>query len=349
MLPIENDPNRDELDDLVRAFEQAYSRGGHAEITEFLPPRDHCLYGAVLCELIRLDLEFGWERGCPKDLEEYQRVFPELQHDCDALRAIAFEEDRLRRHAQTRPSPDRSSRRHDGLFLEGEGGRSPEGDPVRRAPGHMRDDLASDGLGKIVPGDSPIRDNDGSGRREEMQRAALAYRDFRRHHAEGDLVALDSWCASSSDLVGHARLFQDVHRSDPRLADRLARGLTTMPEVGDDFLSFHLIGELGQGAFSRVYLARQGDLADRPVALKVSPEVFSESQALAQLQHTNIVPIYSIHRVGTLQAVCMPFFGATTLKDVCEGLRTLEMLPDSGNDSRWRQFLSRSARVVAPK
>ena len=75
------------------------------------------------------------------------------------------------------------------------------------------------------------------------------------------------------------------------------RGLTTMPEVGDNFLGFHLIGELGRGAFSRVYLAQQGDLANRPVALKVSPEFFGESQTLAQLQHANIVPIYSIHHV----------------------------------------------------
>ena len=102
MLHLDDDPNRDELDDFVRAFEQAYSRDGHAEIAKFLPPRDHPLYATVLCELIRLDLEFGWERGCPKTLSEYQRVFPELQRDRDALRAIAFEEDRVRRHARAR-------------------------------------------------------------------------------------------------------------------------------------------------------------------------------------------------------------------------------------------------------
>src|SRR5207247_10365886 len=71
----------------------------------------------------------------------------------------------------------------------------------------------------------------------------------------------------------------------------------------------------------RVYLAKQGRLAERLVALKVSAEMFQESQTLAQLQHTNIVPIYSVHQSGPLQAVCMPYFGGTTLEDVLKGLR----------------------------
>jgi eukaryotic-like serine/threonine-protein kinase len=111
--------------------------------------------------------------------------------------------------------------------------------------------------------------------------------------------------------------------SDPRL-----------PEVGEEFLGFRLIGELGRGAFGRVYLAKQGRLAERLVALKVSSELFQESQTLAQLQHTNIVPIYSVHQAGPLQAVCMPYFGGTTLEDALKGLRG-RTPPRSG-----RHFLS---------
>src|SRR3954447_19440260 len=107
-------------------------------------------------------------------------------------------------------------------------------------------------------------------------------------------------------------------------------GPTPLPEVGGEFLGFRLIGELGRGAFGRVYLARQGDLASRPVALKVSTTLFAESQTLAQLQHTNIVPIYSIHRIGPYLAVCMPYFGSTTLSDVCDELENQGSLPVSG-------------------
>jgi serine/threonine protein kinase/tetratricopeptide (TPR) repeat protein len=119
----------------------------------------------------------------------------------------------------------------------------------------------------------------------------------------------------------------------PALAvERLAQALKALPPVGTDFLGFHLVAELGRGGSSKVYLARQGDLADRLVALKVSADVHEESQALAQLQHTNVVPIFSAHRVGPLHAVCMPYFGPTTLADVLHDLARRESLPASGKD-----------------
>src|SRR5262249_42717345 len=127
-----------------------------------------------------------------------------------------------------------------------------------------------------------------------------------------------------------AELFEQAHAADPKAAARLARAVTAMPEAGSDFLDFRLVAELGRGAFGRVYLARQGKLACRSVALKVSTELFSEGQALAQLQHTNVVPIYSTHQAGPLQAVCMPYLGSTTLADVLAGLGGHASLPDSG-------------------
>src|SRR3954447_9458501 len=93
-----------------------------------------------------------------------------------------------------------------------------------------------------------------------------------------------------------------------------------LPELGRPFLGFLLLAELGRGTFGRVYLARQGDLADRLVALKVSTETLGESQKLARLQHTNVVPIYSLHGGATLRAVCMPYLGPTTLADVLHDL-----------------------------
>lgn len=104
------------------------------------------------------------------------------------------------------------------------------------------------------------------------------------------------------------------------------------PCVGTTFLGFRLEAELGRGAFGCVYLARQGDLSGRPVALKVAPDIVDESRTLAQLQHTNIVPIYSYHRQGDLQAACMPYYGRTTLCQIVASLVGRETLPSSGRE-----------------
>jgi tetratricopeptide (TPR) repeat protein len=37
---------------------------------------------------------------------------------------------------------------------------------------------------------------------------------------------------------------------------------------------------------------------------------------LALLRHPNVVPVYSVHRCGALQVICMPYLGRTTLADL---------------------------------
>ncbi len=88
-------------------------------------------------------------------------------------------------------------------------------------------------------------------------------------------------------------------------------------------MHFKLTGELGRGAFSRVFLAEQNDLSARPVALKISHLADGEPQRLARLQHANIVPIYSVHEHYQFQIVCMPYVGSHTLATLLkhQGLR----------------------------
>ena len=95
-----------------------------------------------------------------------------------------------------------------------------------------------------------------------------------------------------------------------------------LPGVGDEVFGFRLLHELGRGSFARVFLAEQADLAGRLVALKISSVEGDEPQTLAQLQHTNIVPVYSLHddRQLGLRAVCMPYFGGASLAAVLVGL-----------------------------
>ena len=192
---------------------------------------------------------------------------------------------------------------------------------------------------------------------EYRQRFGVDVRDWPgpQHLSGCDGEALPATIRGSGAL---AWFYHDVRRSDPQAARRLARAAMGMPEVGTEFLGFHLLAELGRGTFGRVYLARQGELADRPVALKVSSDVLGEAHTLAQLQHTNIVPIFSVHHADPFHAVCMPFLGSTTLTDVLErrgaappaddeGTGAAGLLVSSSGTAYVREVLRLAARLAA--
>lgn len=129
-----------------------------------------------------------------------------------------------------------------------------------------------------------------------------------------------------------AAIIDGIRAHDPAKADRLRDALDRFPPVGTQFAGFQLVAALGRGAFGRVYLARQPDLAERHVVLKISADVTGESRALAQLQHTNIVPIFSVHRTHLLQAVCMPYFGSATVAGLLQHYRKHNSLPTTGRE-----------------
>jgi eukaryotic-like serine/threonine-protein kinase len=95
------------------------------------------------------------------------------------------------------------------------------------------------------------------------------------------------------------------------------------PTAGESLGDFLLLAELGRGAHGRVFVASQLSLGDRPVVLKVTPLEASEHLTLARLQHTHIVPLYSVQDdpERRLRALCMPYFGGATLAQVLDALR----------------------------
>lgn len=94
------------------------------------------------------------------------------------------------------------------------------------------------------------------------------------------------------------------------------------PETGEEIGPFRLLSELGRGALGRVYLAVQPALSDRPVVVKVTPQVGQEHLSLARLQHTAIVPLYFAQNFPDrhLRLLCMPYLGGVTLAQLCERL-----------------------------
>lgn len=123
------------------------------------------------------------------------------------------------------------------------------------------------------------------------------------------------------DLAGPVQALLDCQRwLGPR------PGPAEFPDAGDELGEFRLLSELGRGVVGRVMLAVQPDLADRPVVLKLTPDLGDEHLSLARLQHTHIVPLYSVHEFPDrgLRGLCLPYFGGETLANLARDLRPTE-------------------------
>ncbi len=164
--------------------------------------------------------------------------------------------------------------------------------------------------------------------------ASLLVGEIFRRREQGEQPIVDD-CENRSpdpgralgDLVRYQDLIRSLGGGRQPSACRLR-----LPTEGEELFGFRLRRPLGSGAFARVYLAEQPDLACRQVVLKVSATEGSEHHTLARLQHTNIVPIFSVHedeRAG-IRAVCMPYFGGGTLSQVLERLWTRPTPPTMG-------------------
>ena len=95
-----------DLDAIVESYELAQQAHGSARLEDFLPVPDHPEYARIVCELIRVDLEYGWVRGAPLRLEDYRSRFAKVFERSDAIAQIAFEEFRQRRQAGEAVSRD---------------------------------------------------------------------------------------------------------------------------------------------------------------------------------------------------------------------------------------------------
>jgi hypothetical protein len=324
-------PTWDEIDSFVVSFEKSRAKEEHADLSAHLPEANHPVYLPVLQELVRVDLEYGWTRGGKKNVEEYISSFPEIRSNEECLNAIAFEEFRLRRLAGENLSPAEYQQRL-GVNTD---------DWPALPPSDAEIDLSSGTANASAlrfPDDSAGVDLTG------IERAAGAYLAYAQQKSKPGFQDLEQSLCSLPEAPEHVNLFVELHRSNPEDAYRLATALTSLPVEGVASFGFQLVSELGRGAFGKVYLARQENLAQRRVVLKITSDLFNESQALAQLQHTNIVPVYSIHRASPFVGICMPYFGATTLADVVKELRTLSAVPLTG---RWLTGLLRKKAIRA--
>jgi serine/threonine protein kinase/predicted Zn-dependent protease len=152
---------------------------------------------------------------------------------------------------------------------------------------------------------------------------ALIYEELCLREEAGEEPDLHEFVERFPDLATPLRRVFDIHgligsSSDGLLDAPPSSGPVTLPETGQTIAGFRLVEELGRGAFARVFLAEERQLADRPVALKVARNGSREPNTLARLQHTHIVPIYSYRSdpATGLHLLCMPYLGGVTLAEL---------------------------------
>jgi serine/threonine protein kinase/Flp pilus assembly protein TadD len=150
----------------------------------------------------------------------------------------------------------------------------------------------------------------------------IAFEEYRLRKQAGEPVDVSEYSRRFSiDTSDWPDWQRDANGGDSKRyplssAGRAGIGRLQFPQLGEQFAGFELIELLGRGAFGVVFRARQRDLARREVVLKITPARSVEPQRLARLQHTNIVPIYSVHQQAGLLGICMPFLGRHSLVDV---------------------------------
>jgi serine/threonine protein kinase/lipoprotein NlpI len=106
------------------------------------------------------------------------------------------------------------------------------------------------------------------------------------------------------------------------------------PNVGESVGDFHLVAKLGHGGHGCVFLATQTSLADRPVVIKFTPLLGHEHLCLARLQHTYIMPLFSVLEdpERNSRALCMPYFGGATLDQLLSALAAQPLGRRTGQD-----------------
>jgi serine/threonine protein kinase len=149
-------------------------------------------------------------------------------------------------------------------------------------------------------------------------------------------------CADDVDPQEYIRRFPDqveelrrLFSLDTAIAASTRAGRRGVPniDVGDAVDDFDLLASLGEGAFGKVFLARQKSM-QRLVALKVSADHGEEPQTLAQLDHPHIVRVYDQRQIAErdLRMMYMQFIAGGTLQSVVRMRRSRREEPLTGRD-----------------
>jgi serine/threonine protein kinase len=151
----------------------------------------------------------------------------------------------------------------------------------------------------------------------------LLYEEFHLRRRSGEPVDLREYQERFPDRAGELGRLLGVVSTYATTTLRAPQPMVRL-SPGDQVDDFDLLTLLGEGAFAKVFLARQRSL-QRLVALKVSAARGTEPQTLAQLDHPHIVRVYDqkVPAGGGMRLLYMPYLAGGTLQSVLEHARVV--------------------------
>jgi len=149
----------------------------------------------------------------------------------------------------------------------------------------------------------------------------LIYEDYRTRRDAGEKVDYDDYLRRYPRQAGALRRLLGLGSTRiVKSAGGDPKGVEVAPgQVIDDF---EVLSRLGEGAFARVYLARQKSM-QRRVAIKLSARQSDEPQTMAQLDHPNIVRVFDQRLLPDedLHLVYMEFVPGGSLQALLDKVR----------------------------
>jgi eukaryotic-like serine/threonine-protein kinase len=146
----------------------------------------------------------------------------------------------------------------------------------------------------------------------------LAYEEYCLREARGMPIDVERFCSSVPAFRSQIRDAILGHRFLADHPELFFAPEPVWPVPGEQVEGISLIHELGRGTFARAYLGWDVEAGDRLVVLKMSPAPTTEARMLGKLQHPSIAGILWAKRDPGFFTICMPFVGATTLRDVID-------------------------------
>jgi tetratricopeptide (TPR) repeat protein len=146
----------------------------------------------------------------------------------------------------------------------------------------------------------------------------LAYEEYCLREEAGAAPNVEAFCRELPAFRSQVREVLRGHREIADHPELFVAAEVQWPKAGGRFAGLRVIRELGRGAFARAYLARDPEIGDCPVVIKVSPAPSVEGRTLGPVHHPHVVGVHWARAVDGLFVLCMPFAGAATLRDVLD-------------------------------